>query len=43
MKEMTYTTKGHMREELLCRIVDADAYIQEYTEMIQWPVNSCLE
>jgi hypothetical protein len=43
LKEMTCRTKVHTRKELLHRIVDAAANIQEHREVIQWRVNWCLE
>jgi hypothetical protein len=40
MKEMFYKTKVPMRVELLHRIMNATAYIQEHPKMMQRAVNS---
>jgi hypothetical protein len=43
MKEMTHRTKVHTREELLHRIVNVAAYIQDHPEVIQHGESTCLE
>lgn len=43
MKEMFYKAKVFMRVELLHRIMNDTAYIQEHPKMIQRAVNSCSE
>jgi hypothetical protein len=40
---MSYRTEVHTREELLRRIMDADAHIRGHPERTERAVNTCLE
>jgi hypothetical protein len=43
MKEMSYRSKVHTKQELLYQIMDIGTCIREHSEMIQWAANSFLK